>query len=125
MPTIYRLTRAEQETVLRWDHEAELVHVWSASPRTWRKLDRLGILPCRQTTHGGRVSGRFYVISLARFRWGLKRRLRPRIPRSLQGRPENASSNLSAGRPAISPLWPDRQRTLDLPLPAGHATSAQ
>jgi hypothetical protein len=43
MRTIYRPTRAEQETVLRWDRAGEYVHLWSASPVTWRKLERLGI----------------------------------------------------------------------------------
>ena len=34
---------AEQETVVRWDREGECVHLWSASPVTWRKLERLGV----------------------------------------------------------------------------------
>ena len=74
MATLYRPTRAEQETVLRWDREGDQVHVWSASPVTWRKLERLGIPPVRETRPpGGVVSSRFYGISLTRFRWGLKR----------------------------------------------------
>jgi hypothetical protein len=113
MPTIYRLTRAEQETILRWDRETRTVHVWSADPVTWRKLARLGIPPTREThLPGGVPSGRFYTIPLVRFSWGLKRagtsdmarRLHPRIPRSPQGRPEDATSRPSDGRPAISPL---------------------
>jgi hypothetical protein len=58
-------TRAEQETTIRWDEEEKGVHVWTASPVTLRKLARLGI---RETRPGG-----FFVIPLARFRWGLKR----------------------------------------------------
>jgi hypothetical protein len=73
MPTLYRPTRAEQETVLRWDREDAQVSVWSASPVTWRRLERLGIRPVRETTCQSRVSGRFYRIPVARFRWGLKR----------------------------------------------------
>ena len=74
MPTIYRPTRAEQETVLRWDREGVHVHLWSASPVTWRKLERLGIPTARETrAFGDAVSGRFYTIPLSRFRWGLKR----------------------------------------------------
>ena len=73
MPTIYRPTRAEQETVVRWDREGDHVQVWSASPVTWRKLERLGIRPVRETTSTGQVSGRFYRIPVSRFRWGLKR----------------------------------------------------
>jgi hypothetical protein len=74
MPTIYRPTRAEQETVLRWDRAGDHVQVWSASPVTWRKLERLGIPPVHETrAPGGLVSGRVYRIPLGRFRWGLKR----------------------------------------------------
>jgi len=69
MATVYRPTRAEQETVIRWDREDD-VHVWSASPVTWRKLERLAV---RETTCQRRVSGRFYGIPVGRFRWGLKR----------------------------------------------------
>jgi hypothetical protein len=66
-------TRAEQETVLRWEEDEKLVHVWSASPVTWRKLARLGIEPHRETRRADEVTGRFYRVPLARFRWGLKR----------------------------------------------------
>ena len=34
MARLYRPTRAEQETVMRWDREDDEVHVWSASPVT-------------------------------------------------------------------------------------------
>ena len=67
-----RPTRNEQETVLRWDEDEKLVHVWSASPVTWRKLARLGIEPHRETRRDGQLTGRFYRVPLARFRWGLK-----------------------------------------------------
>ena len=74
MPRIYRPTRAEQETVLRWHRAGDHAHVWSASPVTWRKLERLGIPPVRETRPpGGVVSSRFYRIPFSRFRWGLKR----------------------------------------------------
>jgi hypothetical protein len=74
MRTIYRPTRAEQETVLRWDRAGEYVHLWSASPVTWRKLERLGIPHVHEArSSGGVVSSRFYRIPLTRFRWGLKR----------------------------------------------------
>jgi hypothetical protein len=74
MPTIYRQTRAEQETVLRWDRAGDHVQVWSASPGTWRKLERLGITHVDETRFpGGLVSGRVYRIPVTRFRWGLRR----------------------------------------------------
>jgi hypothetical protein len=70
----YRPTRAEQETVLRWDREADQVDVWSASPVTWRRCERLGIPATRETKwSGGAVAGRAYRIPLDRFRWGLRR----------------------------------------------------
>ena len=73
MATVYRPTRAEQETVLRWDREDDQVSVWSASPVTWRRMERLGIRPTRETRCQGRVSSRSYRIPVSRFRWGLKR----------------------------------------------------
>jgi hypothetical protein len=74
-PMSYHATRAEQETVIRWDREDDMVHLWSASPITWRKLKRLGITPTRETRYRNTpdVSGRFYVVPLSLFRWGLKR----------------------------------------------------
>ena len=45
--------------MFRWDEEDKLVHVWTASPVTWRKLARLGIDAHRETTRGGQVTGRF------------------------------------------------------------------
>jgi hypothetical protein len=70
----HRTTRAEQETVIRWNRADDLVHLWSASPVTWRKLEGLGIPAGRETRFpGGVVSGRFYTILLSRSAWGLNR----------------------------------------------------
>lgn len=77
------LTRAEQETVIRWDEGEKVVHVYSASPVTWRRLARLGLTPIRETRHEGEVTGRFYTLPLARFRWGLKATGRPGNPAAL------------------------------------------
>ena len=66
------LTRSEQETKIRWDEEAQVVHIWSASPVTWRKLERLGIRPLRETSVEGKPSGKSYALPLAQFRWRLK-----------------------------------------------------
>jgi hypothetical protein len=67
------MTKAEQETTIRWDLEERMVHIWSAQETVWGKLARLGVAPVRETTRHGRPSGRFYMLPLARFRWGLKR----------------------------------------------------
>jgi hypothetical protein len=66
------LTRAEQETIIRWDEEAKIVHIWSASPVTWRKVARLGLKAVKETTMAGEPSGKWYTVPFARFRWGLK-----------------------------------------------------
>jgi hypothetical protein len=69
----YRPTRAEQETIIRWDREDPLVHVFSASPVVWRKLARLGLEPTRRSTVRGAEAGRFYTVPLARLRWSVAR----------------------------------------------------
>jgi len=71
------LTRAEQETVIRWDEDEQEVRVWSASPRTWRRMVRLGVAVHRETTAGGKPSGRFYRMPAELFRWGTKRKAVP------------------------------------------------
>jgi hypothetical protein len=68
-----RTSRAEQETILRWDEEEQVVHVSSASPKTWRKCARLGLEPVKTVrARDGGESGRVYRLPLAAFRWGLK-----------------------------------------------------
>jgi len=76
----YHPTRAEQETVIRWDRDDPTVHVWTADPVTWRKMERLGVPVTRETTCQGRRSGRFYTIPLSQFRWRLKRAHAPGRP---------------------------------------------
>ena len=70
------MTKAEMETVIRWDREELLVHIWTADKTVMRKLDRLGV-PVKEEIYAqrtGEVTGRFYQpIPLARFRFGLKR----------------------------------------------------
>ena len=68
------LMRAEQETVIRWDEAGQEVRIWSASPKTWRRLARLGVAPYRETMTGGAPSGRFYRVPAEQFRWGTKRK---------------------------------------------------
>jgi hypothetical protein len=79
-------TRSEQETVIRWDEEEKVVHVWSASPVTWRKMARLGIQPTKETTTRGEPSGKFYTVPLEGFRWRLKS-TRAGNPGNLRKRP--------------------------------------
>lgn len=94
-------TRSEQETIFRWDDDEKIVHIFSASPVTWRKLARLGIRPQRETTRSGAPSGKFYRVALAELSWGRKRRMAPghgfgsRTPRisgpAVVFEPQNAS----------------------------------
>lgn len=63
------LTRAEQETIIRWDAEEPTAYIYSADPKTWRKMVRLGIAIHKETTMAGKPSGRFYCVPLARLRW--------------------------------------------------------
>lgn len=44
-PRRYTSTRAEQETVIRWDEEDREIHLWTASHRTLRLLTRRGYKP--------------------------------------------------------------------------------
>ena len=39
---IMRVSRGEQETILRWDEEERLLHVWTASRKVARRLERKG-----------------------------------------------------------------------------------
>lgn len=90
----YHPTRAEQETVLRWDRASDQVAI-------------------RETAFsGGTHSGKTYRLALARFRWGVRGvtgrpttgRPFPRIPRSGQEPREDASSDPSAGARRPAPL---------------------
>jgi hypothetical protein len=64
--------RAEQDTVIRWDEEEQIVHIYSASPKTWRKMGRLGLVPTKKTTVKGALSSCFYSVPFGQFRWRLK-----------------------------------------------------
>lgn len=67
------LSRAEQETTIRWDREDGVVSVWSADPVVWRRMARLGVRAVRETTLEGKPSGKLYRVERGQFRWGLKR----------------------------------------------------
>ena len=59
-----------------WDEDEKVVHVYSASPVTWRKMARLGLQPVRDVSTQGQPSGKFWHLSFSLFRWGLKGRYR-------------------------------------------------
>lgn len=100
------LTRAEQETVIRWDAEERVVWVWTADPSTLRKLHRLGLAHFTEARRkDGGLHGREYRIPLADFRWGLRRRStrrdRPFLP---AGPREEATSSTEPGRDDPTPV---------------------
>jgi hypothetical protein len=67
-------TKAEQETIIRWDEEERLVHVYSASPVIWRRLEREGFAVREETFHKGELRGRFYEpFPLSELTWRKKR----------------------------------------------------
>lgn len=68
-PRAYRPLPAEQETIIRWDREGDGVHLFSADPTVWRRLDRAGLTPTRTSTTRGLESGRWYAVPKAQFRY--------------------------------------------------------
>ena len=71
------ITKAEQETVIRWDEDEKVVTVWSASPAVLRKLARLRLTPTSERRRrDGALHGREYRLPLAGFSWGVKRKAR-------------------------------------------------
>jgi hypothetical protein len=69
------ISKAEQETVIRWDEGEKTVVIWSASPVVLRRLYKLGLTPASESRkRTGELHGREYKMPLGLFRWGLKRR---------------------------------------------------
>jgi hypothetical protein len=63
------MTKAEQETTIRWAADEDMVSIFTAHPPTARKLTRAGYRPTRTTTYAGRETSWFFRIPLAEFRW--------------------------------------------------------
>jgi hypothetical protein len=100
--SVYRPTRAEQETTIRWDREDPQVRIWSANPVVWRRMERLESPVVKATRWAdGSPAGRWYEIPLGRFRWGLRRVGRPGArqnpPRSRRTAREERSLSPSDG----------------------------
>lgn len=73
------MTRAEKETIIRWDAEERSVSVYSCSAAVWARCERLKLTPglvVRDST--GQVIAREYVTPLNRFRWGVMSEARSR-----------------------------------------------
>lgn len=88
------MTRAEQETIIRWDEEAQQVSIWTASPKSYRKLRRLNLEPVKTVLRDGKPIAWSFALEVSGFRWGLKGKhkgvvsnlRRPRdLPQSIRG----------------------------------------
>jgi hypothetical protein len=67
---------AEQETILRWAADEDIVSIFTAHPPTKRKLERFGYQPHKVSTERGTPVGWFYRVPIAELRWrvGAKKR---------------------------------------------------
>ncbi len=68
------MTRGEQETIVRWAADENVVSISTAHRPMKRKLEKAGHRPYRVSTQGGREIGWFYKIPRAEFRWGIRPR---------------------------------------------------
>ena len=71
------MTRAEQETIIRYDGETDAVSIFTGHPPTHRRLERAGYPAFRTSTVRGQEVGWFHRVPLADFRWrvGARRRV--------------------------------------------------
>ena len=70
---MYKLSRAEQETVIRWDAEEKIAYIDAATPTTIRKLDKLAEeLPevYRCVSVDPRYNAKRYTVPMAYIRFG-------------------------------------------------------
>ena len=44
-------TKYERETVIRWNEEENVAHIWTASGSTYRRLVKRGFVPVREDAH--------------------------------------------------------------------------
>jgi hypothetical protein len=63
------MTRAEQETIIRYAADEDVVSVFTAHAPTARKVERWGYAAHKVSTRGGRPVGWFYKVPLREFRW--------------------------------------------------------
>jgi len=63
------VTKAEQETIIRYAADAAVASIFTAHPPTKRKLERGGYRPVRVSTMQGTETGWFYRIPITELRW--------------------------------------------------------
>lgn len=69
-------SRYEQETVLSWNEDEPLASIYTASPKSWRKCQRLGLKLERvdKDTAGNEI-GWLFSLPVRDLRWGKKREM--------------------------------------------------
>jgi len=76
----------ERETVLRWDGQKDVVHLFTAAPTVYRKLCRAGYAPSRVSRVKGRECGWTFRIPYLDLRWGARARKTGSVPRGFRGK---------------------------------------
>jgi len=67
------LTKAEKETIIRWDEEDRTVIVYTASQSVMRKLERAGQVAWRESRRDdGYLYGKKYKLDPKCFRWRIR-----------------------------------------------------
>ena len=94
------MTKAEQETTIRWAADEDTVSLWTAQSLVRRKLERAGYRPTKTSTIAGEPVGWFFKLPLVEFRWRLgAKKQRVMAPAQRQA----ASERLAAQRAARHP----------------------
>jgi len=105
------MTKAEQETILRWAADEDTVSVFTAHAPTKRKLEKAGYRPAKASTRAGVAVGWFYRVPLAELRWrvGAKRARKPmtEAQRAVLARARVARDFLSADKNREAQMLPD------------------
>ncbi len=97
------MIKGEQETIMRWAADGDVVSVWTAQRSVKRKLEKAGYRPDRARTQGDRETGWFYKIPRAEFRWRAgARRTGARNPASLAA----LAAHRASRRKAVEPEFP-------------------
>jgi hypothetical protein len=106
------MTKAEQETILRWAADEDTVSVFTAHAPTKRKLEKAGYRPAKVSTRAGGAVGWFYRVPLAELRWRVGATKRARKPmteaqRAVLARARVARDFLSADKNREAQMLPD------------------
>jgi hypothetical protein len=68
MPVEVLMTKAERETVIRWDSEDEMAEVYTMHTRLRNRIEKAGVARYKVDRNNGREVAWWYRIPLAKFR---------------------------------------------------------